>query len=336
MSTRLVQLSGPGGRRIAVADGNRLELLGGANTVYALARLAIDGAMPLLTVVEGNRSGEALDYDAVYEGRSEWRILASADHPMGASNMLVSGTGLTHTASATRRNAMHAKAGAEAAPETDSMRLFRWGVEGGKPREGCAGTAPEWFYKGNGTILRGHGDPLAVPAFAEDGGEEPELAGVYIIDSEGNPRRIGLSVGNEFSDHKFEKRNYLYLAHSKLRQCAIGPELVIDPDFGDVPGKVKVERAGEVLWQSEIRSGEAVMCHSLANIEHHHFKYEQHRIPGDLHVHFFGADAFSFGDAIDLQDGDVMHVEFEGFGRPLRNPVRRAQEEAEFQAVRPL
>ena len=64
------------------------------------------------------------------------------------------------------------------------------------------------------------------------------------------------------------------------------------------------------------------MCHSLANLEHHHFKFEQHRRPGDAHVYFFGADAFSFGDAIELQDNDVMEVAFDGFGRPLRNPVR--------------
>jgi hypothetical protein len=67
------------------------------------------------------------------------------------------------------------------------------------------------------------------------------------------------------------------------------------------------------------------MCHSLANIEHHHFKYESHRRPGDLHIHFFGADAFSFGDGVRLQDGDVMQVRFAGFGRALRNPLSRAQ-----------
>ena len=56
------------------------------------------------------------------------------------------------------------------------------------------------------------------------------------------------------------------------------------------------------------------MCHSLANLEHHHFKFEAHRRPGDIHMHFFGADAFSFGEGVRLQDGDVMQVRFEGFG----------------------
>ena len=66
------------------------------------------------------------------------------------------------------------------------------------------------------------------------------------------------------------------------------------------------------------------MCHSLSNIEHHHFKFDFHRRPGDLHIHFFGADAFSFGDGTRLEDGDVMKVRFEGFGRALRNPLWRA------------
>jgi hypothetical protein len=160
-----------------------------------------------------------------------------------------------------------------------------------------------------------------VPAYAGDGGEEPEIAGVYLIDHDGVPRRLGMSVGNEFSDHELERRNYLYLASSKLRTCALGPELVLDPDFGDVRGEVAIERAGRVLWSCALRTGGAAMCHSLSNIEHHHFKHEAHRRPGDVHVHFLGADAFSFGDAVALEDRDIMRVEFAGFGRPLRNPL---------------
>ena len=135
-----------------------------------------------------------------------------------------------------------------------------------------------------------------MPAYAEDGGEEAEIAGVYFIGADGTPWRIGMAIGNEFSDHKFEKRNYLNLAGSKLRNCSLGPELVLDPEFQSVPGTVKIERAGKILWSKDIATGESEMCHSLANIEHHHFKFEAHRRPGDLHVHYFGACSLSFGD----------------------------------------
>jgi len=204
---------------------------------------------------------------------------------------------------------------------TDSMKMFRWGVEGGRPASGQIGVAPEWFYKGNGTILRGHGAPLIVPPYAEDGGEEGEIAGVYVVGREGLPWRVGMCTGNEFSDHRFEKRNYLNLASSKNRTCSLGPELVVDAEFNSVSGTVSIEREGKPIWSKGITTGEAEMCHNLANVEHHHFKFESHRRPGDVHVHYFGACSLSFGDGVQLVDGDVMEVRFEGFGRPLRNPL---------------
>jgi hypothetical protein len=216
------------------------------------------------------------------------------------------------------------------------MRMYELGVAGGRPAEGTIGTAPEWFYKGTGTVLRGHGDALDVPSFAEDGGEEPEIAGVYIIDDTGAPRRIGMAIGNEFSDHVLERRNYLYLAASKLRTCSVGPELVLDADFSDVRGEVTIERAGAVVWSRPIHTGDRAMSHSLANMEHHHFKYPEHRRPGDLHVHFFGADAFSFSAGLALENGDVMQVSFEGFGRPLRNPIVIAKGESQLMSVSPV
>ena len=248
----------------------------------------------------------------------------------------MSGTGLTHRASAENRQAMHKGEGEAAAPLTDSMRMYRWGLEGGRPEPGQIGVQPEWFYKGCGTILRAHGEALDVPAFADDGGEEPEVAGAYLVDPQGHPRRVGLMVANEFSDHVMEKKNYLYLAPSKLRACAIGPELLAGAPFGDVHGTVRIERAGRAVWSRSVATGEANMSHSLANLEHHHFKYPAHRRPGDAHIHFFGADAFSFGEGFALEDGDVMAVSWEGFGRPLRNPIRIDRSEDAFVRIDPL
>ena len=310
-------------------DGSSVIALKQHATVYDLA-LAAPG--PLRGYAESLLGPERLDYDAICDGRSEWRLLPPVDHPAEPARCMVSGTGLTHMKSASNRQAMHAATD----QVTDSMRMYQWGLEGGRPAPGAPGTSPEWFYKGTGLCLRGYGEPLDVPEFADDGGEEPEVAGLYIIDSDGMPRRIGMTTGNEFSDHVFEKRNYLYLASSKLRTCAIGPELVLDADFTSVPGEVEVERRGETLWSKPIRTGEAAMCHSLANIEHHHFKFPEHRRPGDVHVHFFGADAFSFGEGVQLEEGDVMSVRWEGFGRALRNPIRIAPKSQRLWAAQPL
>ena len=318
--TRVVQLQQGSTRRVARVDEPSLRLLADTESVVALAGDAIDARVPLKTLIDRRVTSECLDYDAVYSGSSPWRLLVPIDHPE-PSRCLISGTGLTHLGSAESRNAMHGKSDSEL---TDSMRMFRMGLEGGRPDGGRIGAAPEWFYKGNGTVLRTTGDVLEVPGYAEDGGDEAEVAGVYVVDAEGRPRRIGMAAGNEFSDHKFEKRNYLNLAGSKLRTCGLGPELVIDPAFDLVPGRVSVARAGQTIWQRAIATGEREMCHTVANIEHHHFKFEAHRRPGDLHVHYYGAHTLSFADGVRLEDGDVMAIQFEGFGRPLRNAVRIA------------
>jgi hypothetical protein len=319
--TRLVQLTHAlQGRRVAVVEDDSLRLLQSFSTVYDLAQAAIERDLRLVSLVDQAKSAEQLAYDPIYQGANEWRLLPAFDHPREPARCLVSGTGLTHKASALNRNAMH-EGQAEKVPLTDSMKMFQWGLEGGRPEPGQVGVAPEWFYKGDGSIVRAHGEPLPVPVYAEDGGEEGEVAGVYLIDPAGRPRRVGLTVGNEFADHKFEKRNYLYLAHSKMRLCTIGPELVLDYHFDNVRGKGWIERNGDIIWSDAIATGEANMSHSLANLEHHHFKYEAHRRPGVVHIHFFGADTFSFGGGLTLADGDVMVIELPGFGRALRNPL---------------
>jgi len=306
---------------VAVVEEPRLRPLEQCRTVCELAQEAIGAGRGIADVVAADAFLPPLDYDAVYEGRSPWRLLPPIDHPEEPGRCLVTGTGLTHKASAENRNSMHVNSGQPAAPLTDSIKMYRIGIAGGRPAVGQIGAAPEWFYKGCGTILRAHGESLTVPSFAEDGGDEAEIAGVYLIGQDGTPYRIGLVPGNEFSDHITESKNYLYLAPSKLRQCAVGPELVVGAEFSDVPGRISIERGGDVVWQAGIASGENAMCHSLANLEHHHFKYEQHRRPGDVHIHFFGADHFSFRDRVRLEDGDVMAVSFENCGRPLRNPL---------------
>lgn len=331
--TRLVQIRNGSARRVALVEEPYLRLLAGVESVYELAARLDSSRSSLLGVIEEAVSSERLDYDAVYSGNSDWHLLPPVCHPRGAGRCLVSGTGLTHLGSAENRQAMHRVSEADL---SDSMKMFKWGVEGGRPEPGKIGVAPEWFYKGNGSNLCGPGDPLEVPTYAQDGGEEAEIAGIYLIGPDGQPQRIGMATGNEFSDHKFEKTNYLNLASSKLRTCAIGPELVVDPEFQSIPGTVTIERAGKMFWSQRIVTGEREMCHSLANIEHHHFKFESHRHPGDLHVHFFGACSLSFGEGIELADGDVMEISFAGFGRALRNPLRVVRGEDSFVAVRPL
>ena len=242
----------------------------------------------------------------------------------------ITGTGLTHTGSMQSRDQMHSAESDENnqpktsdQPKTDSAKMFEMGLAGGKPPAGERGVAPEWFYKGNGTNLRGHRAELEIPAFALDGGEEPELVGCYIIDERGIPRRLGFALGNEWSDHATEKVNYLYLAPSKLRTCAAGPELNTDFEFNELTLSCTVRRGAELVYDSgELYSGEKYMCHSLVNCEDHHFKYPLHRQPGDVHLHYFGTSKLSHSTRDwKYQSGDEIRIDAPDFGADLVNTV---------------
>lgn len=305
-------------------DGGKGRVVQGAASVHALALEAADSGRSLRAVVDARGLGDEVDLEGAY---AAGRLLSPITHP-DAAHLHLTGTGLTHLGSAATRDSMHKKT-TEAAEETltDSMKMFRMGLENGKPKAGEKGVQPEWFYKGNGTQAVAPGAALASPSFALDGGEEPEMAGIYVIAADGSPFRIGFAVSNEFSDHVTERINYLYLAHSKLRQASFGPEIRVGAAPEDIRGFSRILRRGEVLWEKPFVSGEANMSHTFANLEYHHFKYGLFRAPGDIHVHMFGTATLSFGDGIRTQEGDVFEIGAEGFGLPLRNPLAIAGEE---------
>ena len=327
MVLRLVQIrDDKGQRRVGVPseDGATLSLVQGTATTYQLALDAIAAGQGLEALVRSRLGQETADYAAAI---AQGRVLLPLDHP-DPTHIIVTGTGLTHLGSADTRDKMHKTvAEVDVATLTDSMKMFRSGLDGGRPAQGKVGAQPEWFYKGTGAFLVAPEAPLVSPGFAEDAGEEPELTGLYIIAPDGRPFRVGFALGNEFSDHVTERQNYLLLAHSKLRQSSYGPELLVGTPPHDIRGTSRIRRGGAVLWEKPFLTGEANMSHTLGNLEHHHFKYVGHRVPGDVHVHYFGTATLSFADGIRTQPGDVFEIEAAGFGRPLRNPISVAKDE---------
>jgi len=318
---RLLQhLSPSGERRVVLAEGDGAHFLAEVGSIRELAADAIAAGESLLDAALARRTAQAVDIAAEYEAG---HFLPAIDHDDSA-RILLTGTGLTHLGSAEGRDQMHREM-AQSNHQTDSMRIFLEGLEGGKPAEGEVGQQPEWFYKGDGLALVGPRDPLVSPAFAQDGGEEPELAGIYMIGPDGTPYRLGIALANEFSDHVTERHNYLWLAHSKLRQASLGAELLIGEVPADIRGFSRVMRAGECLWEKPFLTGEANMSHSIANLEAHHFKYAGFRRPGDIHVHFFGTATLSFSDGVETREGDIFEIEAKPFTLALHNPLAVAQ-----------
>jgi len=284
-----------------------------------LAERAIADGTDLAAAIAACGTGASVDTAAEL---AAGRLTSPIDH-VDPARLIMTGTGLTHLGSAEGRDKMH-RAAADAATQTDSMRMFLEGVEGGKPADGARGQQPEWFYKGDGSGLVAPGAALTMPDFAQDGGEEPELAGIYLIGPDGTPFRLGLCLANEFSDHVTERHNYLWLAHSKLRQASLGPELLVGTLPEHIEGASRIHRDGEVLWEKPFLSGEANMSHSIANLEAHHFKYDLFRRPGDVHVHFFGTATLSFSDGVATREGDMFEIEAAPFTLPLRNTLTKA------------
>jgi hypothetical protein len=318
---RLMQHRASDGTRSVIAtDSQSARFVKGVSSARQLARKAIEAGATLRETVSRLGLGDELDPAAEL---AAGRILAPIDHDDPA-HLMMSGTGLTHLGSADARDRMHRMAAAE--KQTDSMRIFLEGMEAGKPAPGETGCQPEWFYKGDGSQLVGPGEPLTMPEFAQDGGEEPELAGIYLIGPDGTPHRLGFCLANEFSDHVTERHNYLWLAHSKLRQAALGPELLVGPMPDHVEGTSRIWRNGSVAWEKPFLSGEANMSHSVANLEWHQFKYAQFRRLGDVHVHFLGTATLSFSDDFRTQPGDEFEIEASPFTLPLRNRLVQSVE----------
>lgn len=318
MPLRLMQMRFAEGVRgvVAMRDDGQARRVSGIADTRSLSLAAIAAAQSLEQAVEEQGYGEPIDVPAAV---AAGRLLAPIDHPDPA-HLYLTGTGLTHLGSAEGRDKMHRKL--KATTElSDSMKMFRMGLDGGKPRQGESGVQPEWFYKGDGSAIVATGAPLVAPDFALDGGEEPEIAGIYVIGPAGVPYRLGFCLANEFSDHVMERQNYLYLAHSKLRPAALGAELLTGPMPADIRGASRIHRADKILWEQPFLSGEANMSHAVANLEYHHFKYAQFRRPGDVHVHFFGTATLSFTEGVKTAAGDVFEVDAAPFLVPLRNPL---------------
>jgi hypothetical protein len=271
--------------------------------------------------------GKTPDLAASASGSSVPDALAREAHPAAGRpcrSRPLHVTGTVSPISAQRRAMRCKKAQTATGNDTDSIKMFNMRLKGGKPADGGR-VQPEWFYKCDGSMVVAPFADIPSPSFALDGGEEPEIAGIYWIGPNGVPYRLGFAIGNEFSDHVMERQNYLYLAHSKLRACAIGPALRLGELPAHVDGMSRILRDGKVLWEKAFVSAEANMSHTIENLEYHHFKYDAFRKPGDIHIHFFGTATLSVADNVVTRPGDIFELESAAFGPALRNRLMSAE-----------
>jgi hypothetical protein len=173
--TRLIQFRQDGQTRVAVVEDPEtvqiVEIQGGT---YGLAQRAIQEGRPLREMIESLK--EKVSYQGLIDAGG---LLPPITHPDPA-HCCVSGTGLTHLGSADTRDSMHVKLNNPSGALTDSMKMFKLGLEGGRPDSGEIGAQPEWFYKGDGSSVVAPYAPIPVPAFALDGGKKTCLTRLLI------------------------------------------------------------------------------------------------------------------------------------------------------------
>jgi hypothetical protein len=118
-----------GGIIVAVREvGGAARAVNNAASVYALAMEAAKSGKSLVSVIEAHGFGDAVDLE---KARDAGTFLPPITHPDPA-HLHLTGTGLTHLGSAATRDSMHKKT-TEAAEETltDSMKMFKMGLENG-------------------------------------------------------------------------------------------------------------------------------------------------------------------------------------------------------------
>lgn len=321
---RLLQFRRPDGSRAVglVESAASVRVLAGCDTTLALATRAIARGVPVAGLARELAGSECVDYEELVERQA---VLVPLDHADPA-HLLVSASGLTHLGSERTREHLRRALQEGESTLTDSMRLFKQGLDGGRPgTDGGPGVAPEWHFKGTGHSLVHPYQDFPVPSFAQDASEEPELAGLYLIGADGMPRRLGFALANELSDHITERSNSGLVPHSKLGGSSFGPELLLDQLPASIAGVSRIVRDGRKRWEKPFLTGEDHMSHSIGNIEFHHFKYDQFLVPGDVHVHYFGTATLSFAEGIKVDAACRFEISAPPFGRALVNGIRRVE-----------
>jgi hypothetical protein len=330
---RLLQFRRDDGSRAVglVEASGAIRVLAGCASTYALALQALAQKTPLATLARKAAGDERVDYDALVKGRA---VLVPLDHPDPA-HTLVSASGLTHLGSESTRGQLRHALRSDDSTLSDALRLFKMGLEGGRPAQGGPpGAAPEWHFKGTGHSLVHPFHDFPVARFAEDASEEPELAGLYLIAPDGTPHRLGFALANELSDHATERKNSGLVAQAKLCGSSFGPELLLGKLPAHIAGVSRITSKGRKRWERPFLTGQDNMSHSIANIEFHHFKHDQFLVPGDVHVHYFGTATVSFSEGVMVDASCRFEISAEPFGRALVNGLKRVDNAFRYGGVK--
>src|SRR5215471_13429967 len=73
--TRLIQIKNGPVRRVALVEEPGVRLLDSCSSIYELAHIAIETGEKLSDLARKRTRQDTIEYDPIYRGESEWRLL---------------------------------------------------------------------------------------------------------------------------------------------------------------------------------------------------------------------------------------------------------------------
>lgn len=145
-----------------------------------------------------------------------------------------------------------------------------------------------WFYKGNGSLLKTHGEALNIPYHALSIACEPGIVCIYMVDPFGKLRFVGFTLGNDVHDPLLGNLDSPDALQASLRDCAIAPAMILGEMHCRLSIDARIERQDAQIscreYVIDLKEWQALRRCTQAFLEQH----EQFLQPGMVHYVFHG------------------------------------------------
>jgi 2-dehydro-3-deoxy-D-arabinonate dehydratase len=168
---------------------------------------------------------------------------------------------------------------------------------------------PELFFKSLGEKVVGPEEPVGIRRDARWSVPEPELA--LVLNSRG--KIVGCTIGNDMSSRDIEGENLLYLPQAKIYEhsCALGPWLLLGTTEAVARKwqiRLRILRGGRPVFSGQTQVGQ--LKRSFTELADYLFRSQ--KFPQGA-VLLTGTGIVP-PDALTLQPGDRVEIEFDGIG----------------------
>ncbi|MEE6666161.1 hypothetical protein PS423_01955 [Pediococcus acidilactici] len=165
----------------------------------------------------------------------------------------------------------------------------------------------DWYYKGNGNVLRKDGDYLVLPLYGLWGGLETEILMVHLINENLEPVYLGYTLAIDFTNTGLRRRNKSLKNLSHISQTMVANEIATSsfPEY-DI-AHTNITRGGKVIWNSDASAGKRNMWMNPKKLINFLFRNKEILLPGMIFYTLTGATMSSDKAGIHLKKGDKIN-----------------------------